>query len=232
MNQILDKNYINKQIQVEFGNDMFEIPYEENKMKYKLLHYLKTNKYRLQFFISIIIALLIYCIIFTKYINSNKQEKFSKKLLSNYSLTTLYQGNSSNKDSSVQTPFVIGMIKINQIDLLYPILSQSSEDLLKISLCRFSGPMPNEAGNLCIVGHNYIDNRFFSRLSELSNGNEIEIYDLNGKKLIYTVYNKYEVQENDLSCTSQNTSNQKIITLITCNNINSNKRLIVQAKEK
>ncbi len=232
MNQILDKNYISNNIKVEFGNDIFEISYEEDKFKYKLLQYLKKNKYKLQFVFSSLIALGTCFVIIFKYIDSNKKEKFSKNLLNNYSLTTLYQNNSYN-DSAVnsETPFVIGMIKINKIDLIYPILSYSNEDLLKMSVCRFSGPMPNEIGNLCIVGHNYIDNRFFSRLSELSNGDHIDIYDLNGSQNTYEVYGRFEVREDDLSCTSQNTSGKKIVTLITCNNANNSKRLVIKSKQ-
>lgn len=92
--------------------------------------------------------------------------------------------------------------------------------------------MPNEVGNLCIAGHNYIDNKFFSKLNELSVGDEIEIYDLNGTKIIYSVYGKQEIDYTDLSCTNQSTSGQKNITLITCNNLNNSKRLIIKAKNK
>lgn len=63
-------------------------------------------------------------------------------------------------------------------------------------------------------------------------GDEIEIYDLNGNNIIYEVYRKYEVNSNDLTCTSQEVYNKKIITLITCNNINDLKRLVIHAKQK
>lgn len=66
--------------------------------------------------------------------------------------------------------------------------------MLKISLCRFAGPMPNEIGNLCIAGHNYVDYKLFSRLHELENGDKIDIYDLNGTKITYAVFDKFEVK--------------------------------------
>ncbi len=50
---------------------------------------------------------------------------------------------------------------------------------------------------------------FFSRLDELLNGDEIKIYDLNGNNIVYEVYNKYEVNFNDLTCTNQNVNNKK-----------------------
>ena len=122
------------------------------------------------------------------------------------------------------------MIKIDKIGLNYPILSESNDELLRISLCRFNGPMPNETGNLCIAGHNYIDDRFFGRLNELIIGDKIELYGLSGQKKVYTITIKFEVEANDLSCTTQDVGNQKVLTLLTCNNSNQNKRIIVQAK--
>ena len=164
MNQILDKNYkLKSKISVEFGNEIAEIPYIETK-KFKS----KKDNYKIQFFLSSIIAALA-CFIFSlNLIKSHSQEKISKKLLNNYNLTTLYQTEPSSSKQLSNVPFVIGIIKIDKIDLNYPILSQTNDDLLKVSVCRFAGPMPNEVGNLCIVGHNYIDTRFFSRLDELS----------------------------------------------------------------
>ena len=97
-------------------------------------------------------------------------------------------------------------------------------------MCRFAGPMPNEAGNLCVAGHNYVDYRFFSRLNELKTGDSIEIYDLTGKKIFYKVYDKFEINPSDFSCTNQNTNGDKIITLLTCNNV-TGKRLVIKAKE-
>ena len=81
-------------------------------------------------------------------------------------------------------------------------------------------------------GHNYIDTRFFGRLDELLKGDEIKVYDLNGNSIAYEIYNKYEVDPNDLSCTNQNVDNKKIVTLITCDNVNGLKRLIIHAKQK
>lgn len=142
-----------------------------------------------------------------------------------------YNSTSGSKDNSSDS-FVIGIIKIDKIALNYPIISETNEELLKISVCKFAGPMPNEIGNLCIAGHNYIDNKFFSRLNELSVGDIIEIYDLSGSKINYTIFQKQIVDSTDLTCTNQNVMGQKQITLITCSNTNNSKRLIIKAKNK
>ena len=90
--------------------------------------------------------------------------------------------------------------------------------------------MPNEIGNLCIAGHNYVDYNLFSRLNELEFNDEIIIYDLNGNSIVYKIYDIYETNPDDTSCTFQNTNGIRIITLVTCNNVNG-KRLVIHAKE-
>ena len=179
MNQILDKKgKVQTTFNIEFSNDIFEIPYDEYLNEFKPIKNFGLKKYKVQFFFSCLVSLIV-CIIFLfNLLKSRNQEKLSKNLLNSYNLTTLYQSHSINSISSYSSPFVIGILKIDKINLNYPILSQTNDELLKISLCKFAGPMPNEIGNLCIVGHNYIDNRFFSRLNELITGDEIEIYDL------------------------------------------------------
>lgn len=86
-------------------------------------------------------------------------------------------------------------------------------------------------GNLCIAGHNYHDDRFFSKLYQLNLGDSINIYDSNGNVLEYIVDNKYTISSTDSNCTSQSTNGQKQITLLTCNNMGKN-RLIIKATSK
>ena len=129
----------------------------------------------------------------------------------------------------------IATINIPKINLQYPILDgetdseAETEALLKISPTKFWGSDPNEVGNFCIVGHNYRNSKFFSKVPTLENGDIIEITDLEGKTLRYSIYNKYEVVPEDLSCTSQLTNGKKEITVITCTN-DSKMRVIVKAR--
>lgn len=124
----------------------------------------------------------------------------------------------------------VGTINIPSINVTYPILAETTVELLKISPCKFFGPEPNEVGNLCIAGHNYKTNQFFSNVPDLVTGDVIEITDLTGRTIKYSVYDKYTVVPEDTSCTSQLTDGKKIVTLITCTDDNE-KRVIVQAKE-
>ena len=133
--------------------------------------------------------------------------------------------------SNGKTYKTVGKINIPSIDVDYPILDETSDSLLKVSVCKFWGCSPNEVGNLCIAGHNYRNKRFFSKVPTLVVGDSIEITDLSGKTLKYVVYDKYTVDPSDVSCTSQLTNGRKIITLITCTN-DSKQRVIVKAEAK
>ena len=129
---------------------------------------------------------------------------------------------------SYQTEAILDYPKLG---INYPVLSEESEDLLKVSLCKYWGPNPNKVGNYCIVGHNYLSGKMFGKLSSAAIGDEITLTDLNNNKVTYVVYNRYVVEPTDVSCTSQLTNGQREITLITCTNYGK-QRLVVKAREK
>ena len=129
---------------------------------------------------------------------------------------------------SYQTEAILDYPKLG---INYPVLSEESEDLLKVSLCKYWGPNPNKVGNYCIVGHNYLSGKMFGKLSSAAIGEEITLTDLNNNKVTYVVYNRYVVEPTDVSCTSQLTNGQREITLITCTNYGK-QRLVVKAREK
>ena len=204
----------------------------------------KTNKnssiffkqYKLIFIISIITIIICIMIYFILRYHAYKKEKISKNLINNFGITTLYANNNNNYIANKTTnnskePFVIGLLKIDKINLMYPILSTSSDELLKISPCRFYGPMPNEIGNLCIAGHNYANQKHFGKLTSLENSDMFQIYDLTGNYIDYIIYEIQEVSANDTSCINQDTNNSKQVTLVTCNTIKGT-RIVIKAKEK
>lgn len=123
-----------------------------------------------------------------------------------------------------------GIIHIPIIDLYYPVFSHLTEDLLKISPCKFYGDTPDVNGNICIAGHNYDNSLFFSNLFRLSIGDKIFIFDNDGIQYVYFIYDIYEVKDTDLSPVLHYQSDEKILTLVTCNNFNDN-RIIVKAKQ-
>ena len=133
------------------------------------------------------------------------------------------------RTSSGEKYTIIGSLKIPKINIEYDILSSTSVELLKISLNKYWGTELNEVGNMCIIGHNYLDSRFFGKLHKLKEGDSIEITDSYNRTEKYFVYDMFVVDPSDTRCTSQLTNGEKEITLITCYN-NGAERLIVKAR--
>jgi LPXTG-site transpeptidase (sortase) family protein len=127
--------------------------------------------------------------------------------------------------------YSIAKIKIPEIGLEYPILDHWSDELLKISPCKFHGADPNEVGNFCIVGHNYRNSLFFSKVPTLGIGSTITIEDNYDRTVNYIVYDKHVVDESDTKDTSQITHGKREITLITCTN-DGKSRYIIKAREE
>ena len=122
------------------------------------------------------------------------------------------------------------ILSIPSLGIEYPVLSETSEELLKISINKFWGGSPNSVGNYCIVGHNYKSGKMFGKLSQMKSGDTIKLTDLSGKTLEYKVYDRYVVDPEDVACTSQITNGLKEVTLITCTN-GGKQRLIIKCRE-
>lgn len=139
----------------------------------------------------------------------------------NTTATEVYQASDGTKYTTE------AILNIPSLNISYPILSETSEELLKISLNKYWGPKPNEVGNYCIVGHNYKNGKMFGKLSKIEIGDKITLSDNNNRKVTYKVYNKYVVSPDDVKCTSQLTGGKREVTLITCTNYGT-QRLVVK----
>lgn len=147
------------------------------------------------------------------------------------STTTTSNAIESEVTANGQTYETEAILDYPKLGINYPVLSEESEELLKVSLCKYWGPNPNKVGNYCIVGHNYKSGKMFGKLSGAEIGDEVNLTDLSGNTLTYVVYNRYVVDPTDVSCTSQLTNGQREITLITCTNYGQD-RLVIKAREK
>ena len=133
-------------------------------------------------------------------------------------------------DSKGNTYSIVGVVNIPKINSKYPIIAETTDALLKISVCKFWGSNPNEVGNFCIVGHNYKNSKFFSKVPTMVVGDVVEITDLQGKTLKYKAYDIFTVDPSDTRCTSQLTQGKREVTLITCTN-DGKQRIIVKCTE-
>lgn len=214
----------------------------------------KRMFYKIQFVLSIVAVIILtsYCI-YTEY-TQRKGESESQEIMDNMGDLTVAENDilvvalNDNATELKEPPKILdefnkvyttdkgteykidAILNIPAIDIKYPVISTSSDELLKISLNKFWGGEPNAIGNYCIVGHNY-DGKdiFFGKLHKLQSGDTVEMIDKTGKKLTYVVYDKYIVQPNDVACTSQLTNGRVEATLITCAD-GGRTRLIVKCR--
>lgn len=138
--------------------------------------------------------------------------------------------NGSYTDGGGVTYNYESVLSIPSLGIEYPVLSETDDELLKISLNKFWGGSPNSVGNYCVVGHNYKSGKMFGKLSMIENGDIVRLTDLTGNTLDYSVYTTYVVDPEDVSCTSQITNGLKEMTLITCTN-GGKQRLVVKCRE-
>ena len=143
----------------------------------------------------------------------------------------LQQTPTESIETSTGTYKAEAVLAIPRLGINYPVLSETSDELLKISINKYWGPKPNEIGNYCVVGHNYKNKKMFGRLNEAVNGDIIQLTDNSKRTISYEVYDKYVVKPTDTSCTSQLTNGRRELTLITCTNYGQ-ERLVVKAKQK
>ena len=188
-----------------------------------------SKKFKLIFIFSILFFVLTVGFFSYRTIKINNNEKLSEKLNQNYNTLKLYsQKDPFNIPVGEAENELIGNISISKINLSYSFFSTLDNDSLKISPCRFHGDLPPDYSNLCIAGHNYDNDNFFSNLSDLTINDEIYL-EIQGKTYVYSVFNMYEVDETDLSPIYSYPDKIRQLTLVTCNNLNK-KRLIVKAK--
>lgn len=159
----------------------------------------------------------------------NKKNNFVKDT------TALKQINTKTRKTSDGKKYTsIGLVNIPGLGIKYQILSETSAELLKISVNKYWGANPNEVGNMCILGHNYKNSKFFGNLPKIKKGAKVYITDLEGRTLTYKVYETKIITEDDLSCTSQKTDGKTEITLITCyyapGDKHASKRFIAKAR--
>ncbi len=123
---------------------------------------------------------------------------------------------------------VIAKLEIPKIDLETYVISEYSNQALGVSVTKFYGGNPNEVGNFCIAGHNYITKNMFHDLKNLSIGDTFTLIDTNHHEGFYKIYSVETVEPNETQCLSQKTDGRIEVTLITCTT-DSSKRIIVKA---
>lgn len=145
---------------------------------------------------------------------------------------TTLDTSSNQTEESILTTYkgypVIAKLEIPKIDLETYVISEYSNQALGVSVTKFYGGNPNEVGNFCIAGHNYVTKNMFHDLKKLSIGDTFTLIDTDNHEGIYQIYLVETVEPNETQCLSQKTDGRIEVTLITCTT-DSSKRIIVKA---
>ncbi len=140
-------------------------------------------------------------------------------------------GSSGDKVQKFNGFVVAGTIEIPATNVKCPIISREeySPKALETSVIEIYGPGLNQVGNTTISGHNYRNGTFFSNNKKLNVGDKIYITDLEGKRLTYTIYEKFEAEDNYADYMTRDTQGAIEISLSTCTD-DSKARIIILAK--
>ena len=121
--------------------------------------------------------------------------------------------------------------EIPKIDIKYPIINDTTDEAMKISVTKFWGPdQLNQIGNLSIAGHNNRDGTMFGKTKYLEINDIIKITDLNNCTVEYKIFKIYTVDPNDVSYVDSVDETAREVTLITCTK-GHEERLIIKARE-
>ena len=124
---------------------------------------------------------------------------------------------------------IAAKLEIPKIDVTTYVLEEYSKPAMELAVSKYYGPEPNEIGNYCIAGHNYIRKNMFSELGKLQIGDKFILTDNWHGEVSYQIYDKYKALPTQTQSLSQKTNGEIEVTLITCCDY-SKKRMIIKAR--
>lgn len=158
-------------------------------------------------------------------VNQNNTENPFDQIQSEQSQTA----GSGNKKPMYKGFGMLGTMEIPATNFKYPVLEKVTRKSIETAVAFQWGAGLNQPGNTVIIGHNYRNGMFFSNNKKLKNGDKIYITDNSGKKLTYTIYDKFETTESDTDFYQRDTGGKPEVSLSTCTD-NSKARLIILAR--
>lgn len=197
--------------------------------------------------IIMILVNTIFIIIFYNFYNLvNKYRDYEKKTTHNYTAESVTRVKDEIKvpiQSQTQKQYpkeeiikeykgyaVCARLQIPAIELETYVLKEYSIQALNVSVTKFWGANPNQIGNFCVAGHNFVRKNMFRNLKKLVVGDKIIVTDNSVGIVEYEVYDIFQVNPKEVDCLDQETNGKREITLITCTT-DSKKRIIVKARE-
>ena len=195
--------------------------------------------YKAIFYMLLIAILIVVGMIIYKYGSSQINERESQEVVQAFSNID-FSNIEEKSENEIQLEFkgfkVIGIVKIPKIDIEYPILEignidpESAKAPMKISIIKYWGENVNDYGNLSIAGHNNKNGTMFGKTKKLQIEDIVELTDLKGETIQYSIYDIFVTDPNDVSILLPKEEKVREVTLITCTNGNK-QRYILKAKE-
>lgn len=182
--------------------------------------------------VMIIIAIIaVTILIIIKYTKNQFNEQELSKVIETINKEITQEEVIQEKQMDYKGYKIIGIIKIPNIELEYPILETTNNTTMRLSITKFWGNGVNEIGNLSLAGHNNYDGTMFGRTKQLEIGDKIELTDMKGITKNYIIYEKFITDPNNISVIETDEYGTREVTLITCSNGNK-ERLILKAREE
>ena len=195
--------------------------------------------YKAIFCMLLIAAIVVIGMIIFKYGSNQKNEIESQEAVAAFSNMD-FSKNEEESGSQTQLQYkgydIIGIVKIPKINIEYPILEignidpENAKKPMKLSIIKYWGEKVNDYGNLSIAGHNNKDGTMFGKTKKLEIGDIIELTDLTGHTIKYSIYDIFVTDPNDVKILLPKEEKIREVTLITCTKGNK-QRLILKAKE-
>ncbi len=198
---------------------------------------LELKIYKAIFYMLLIVAIVVIGMIIYKYVCESVNEKESQDAVAAFSNIDFSENEEESESQLEYKGYkIIGIVKIPKINIEYPILDigdidpESAKAPMKMSIIKYWGENVNDYGNLSIAGHNNKSGTMFGKTKKLEIGDIVELTDLTGQTIQYSIYDIFVTDPNDVSILLPKDENIREVTLITCTNGNK-QRLILKAKE-
>ena len=178
----------------------------------------------------IIIAIVVGILICNKYIGRQKNDKKLSEIVTAIENIDVAEAQKKQEKIKIEGYEVEGIIEIPKINIKYPIINETNDAAMKVSITKFWGNKINEIGNYTMAGHNNKDGTMFGKTKYLEIGDTIKMTDLSLNTIEYEIFKIYTIDPDDVTCVESIEPGTREITLITCTNGHKN-RLITKARE-
>lgn len=159
---------------------------------------------------------------------SNNTDDLTEEKQEDITLTPEPTEKPNNNRLNGQT--IVGIIEIDAIDLIYPIVEGSDKAEIGVAIGHMTGTANiGEIGNCALAGHRGgYSGSYFKNLNKLKKGDSIRLTDVYGNEFTYLMTESMIVEPTDVWVIEDTGENKAILTLITCEN-DGNQRLIIRA---